>query len=110
FVFTGATRLSQPLSGLWMLAAALALLHSRDDLRRRWPLLAGAAFAMAILTRPMPGVMFVACTGLYVLVAAEWRGRRIATLAIGAMPVLFAGVALLLINAAQTGDAMESGY
>ena len=71
FVFTGATQLSQPTETLALLTALWALLRWEERPQAGWLLLGGAALGFAVLVRPLPGVLFVATLGAYLLVPAQ---------------------------------------
>lgn len=113
FVFTHATLLSQPTSALCMLVGMWALLQ---DVRLRWPMLAGAAFGFMLLARPMPGALCAFAALAYELVpgsgpeparALPTRVRRVLAMA----PGLALGVLVIaLCNKLQAGDPLTSGY
>ncbi|HEX7481657.1 MAG TPA: glycosyltransferase family 39 protein [Polyangiales bacterium] len=116
FVLTHATQLSQPSSTLCMLAGLWAVLHLVDEPRARWSALAGVAFGLGVLVRPMPGVLFVGVALLAGSVAL-WRRQPRPTLALStrlllsAAPGLALGAgSLLWVNHAQSGAVATTGY
>jgi hypothetical protein len=112
FLFTGATQLSQPTSGLCLLLALWALLRLDADGRARFAALAGAALGAGVLVRPMPGALFVAVSGTFVLLRfqSEPAARQVARLSALAAPLAACALALVAVHVAQTGDPARSGY
>jgi len=111
FVFTAATQLSQPSAALFMLLGAYALLRWEEEQRAAWVWLAGAALGFGLLVRPLPGVLFAAAGLAYVgLRAAGTPAQGLRPFAQLALPVLAAVGVFALVNAAQTGDALRTGY
>lgn len=115
FVWTAATLLSQPTACLMLLSGVWLALRAQESERMLPALLAGLAFGMGILVRPLPSALFA-------LVAVIWGARwvlaaspaqrthasaRAALLALGSAA---GGLALLAQNYVQTGDALSSGY
>ncbi len=112
FVFMGACELSHPSASLFMMLGLWSLhkIESRGSLW--WPIVAGGLFGFGLLVRPFPGCLLILVAGLWVLFCAtelSWR-RRLLSLAIGAVPIVLAGLALLWVNQVQTGDPLQSGY
>jgi hypothetical protein len=112
-LLTGATVLSQPAAALCLTAGCAALFES-ERRRSRWPwmALAGGAFGYGVLVRPLPGALFA-------VVALGWLGWRSRSETGGARvrlglaltaPIAIAGGVLLLVNRAQVGSALSSGY
>jgi len=112
FLFTGATQLSQPASGLCMLLGLWALLRLDDGGRLRFAWLAGSAFALGILVRPLPGALFLGVAGTWVLLRFQGEPARRQARRIGAglVPVALACGVILAVQQAQTGDPTRSGY
>lgn len=112
-LLTGGTALSQPASGLSIVMAVWALLRARRAPRRRaWLLAAGAALGFAVLTRPLPAVLFVVALAGHTWWEAREAamGERIARVATLLVPMAAAALVLLAVNDAQTGEALTSGY
>jgi hypothetical protein len=112
FLFTGATQLSQPASGLCLLVGLWALLRLDAGGGARFAAAAGAAFGAGVLVRPLPGVLFVAVAAVFVLLRfqREPASRQLARIAAGGAPLALAAGLLLAVHAAQTGDPTRSGY
>jgi hypothetical protein len=112
FLFTGATQLSQPTSGLCLLVALWALLRLDSGAGVGFAALGGAALGAGVLVRPLPGALFVAVAGIWVLLRfqAEPAGRQLARIAAGSVPLAVCAAVLLAVHAAQTGDPTRSGY
>ena len=112
FLFTGATQLSQPASGLCMLLGLWSLLRLDGDGRLRWAWLAGSAFGCGILVRPLPGALFPAVAGIWVLLRFQGEPvlRQAQRVAAGLVPLGLACGAILAVQQAQTGDPTRSGY
>ena len=68
FLFTGATELSQTTSGVCLLLAVWALLRLDEGGGLRAAAVAGAALGFGVLARPLPGLLFLAVAGLWVLI------------------------------------------
>lgn len=116
FVFTHATRVSQTTSCLAVLGALLATFELTRGAGRRWLVLAGSAFALSILARPMPGIPVVAvCVGTLLLsgrIPALRDTRRVAAQEILAVISIAAigGLGVMLTNFVQSGSPWTSGY
>ena len=110
FLLTHGTLLSQPALALTLMSATLSILEWDRTGRARFALLSGLLVSAGIVVRPMPGVLF-ALGPLVVLL----RGVSTKPAARRAL-VLFAGAASLgliaqaLVNLAQSGSALRSGY
>jgi hypothetical protein len=105
--FTGASYLSQPASALCLAGALAASLRQEGSPDSRWSALAGLCLGFGVLVRPLPGVLFVLPALAFALRRPSGRWRR----AVGLLaPVASAAVALLLVNQAQSGAALTSGY
>jgi hypothetical protein len=115
FIWTAGTLLSQPTASACLMLGCWAGLVAADGGKLRWFLGSGLAFAWGIAVRPLPGVPFamvaIACAFAHALRAAPVRRRRawLGAFALGAASAL-GGIVILLVNHAQTGDAMSSGY
>jgi hypothetical protein len=111
-LLTGATALSQPTSALALLGAVACLASSEPPGPRAWAG-AGACLGYGVLTRPLPGALFVAVAGIVLLVRhAPWRRQPADLLRVVAfsLPVLAAAGVLFFFNRLQTGRALTSGY
>ncbi|PYQ44310.1 MAG: hypothetical protein DMF77_07495 [Acidobacteria bacterium] len=111
-LLTGATVASQTTAALCLTLALAALVESRRRGGVGLAFLAGAALGYGVLVRPLPGVLFA-------VVAMGWTAGRPAStpfpvrlrlLAAVTAPVALAGGALLLVNRAQLGSALTTGY
>jgi 4-amino-4-deoxy-L-arabinose transferase-like glycosyltransferase len=114
FVWTCATLLSQPTACATMLLGMLALLRLSAAGQLRWAVLAGMAFGFGVLVRPLPGTLFALVAAMFCALDARRRGlslaalaSRVATLAAGALPFLFAA---LVVNYVQSGSPFHTGY
>lgn len=111
-VLTGATLLSQPASAA-CLALGLAALFCGGRRRVRWLVLSGAFFGYGVLIRPLPGALFVPVALLYLATerTAEggWPGRA-RRAAVFIAPVALGVGVFLLVNRAQAGAALTTGY
>jgi len=125
FVLTGATQLSQPSCGMFMMLGLWGMLKLSEGSRLRWALMAGAAWGAAVLVRPFPGVLFLLGAALSFLwgmlskggpcagLGATQRRQRwvgLAQLAVAAAPVLMCAAVLIWVNRQQTGSGLQSGY
>ena len=112
FLFTGGTELSQTSSGLCLLVTLWGLLRLDAGGSLRFAALAGVALGFGLLVRPLPGILFLAVAGLWVLMRfrSEPASRQIQRIAAGLVPVLFFGALFLMVQTAQTGDPTQSGY
>jgi hypothetical protein len=109
-LLTGSTLVSQPLSALCCVLGAGCLLRA-PAAGDRWWWAAGGAFAYGVLVRPLPGVLFVAVALAYAAWTRRDRpGGALRALAGLAVPVAVVGGLLLLVNQAQSGSALTSGY
>lgn len=112
---TGATLFSQPVAALCLLGAMGCLLSATTSGRHRqlWLAGAGAGLGYGVLVRPLPGVLFV-LTALAWLLGPGAGGRgwreRLRAAAWMAGPVAAAVLVILLVNRAQTGGLLSSGY
>jgi hypothetical protein len=116
FLLTGATLLSQTTSTLFLL---LGLYFAVCFLERRQTVmgaLSALAFAYGALVRPFPGALFLFATfavilfqpdGTAFLARLRANGRILLLLVLAAA---LSGVALLLINDAQTGRVLRTAY
>jgi hypothetical protein len=112
FLFTGATELSQTSSTLCLVVTLWALVRLDRGGAIGFAALAGAALGFGLLVRPLPGVLFLAVAGVFVLVRFrdEALGRQLRRLAVGAAPVVFFGSVLVLAQYLQTRDLTQSSY
>jgi hypothetical protein len=112
-LLTGATRLAQPASALALGLATACLLWSPRAVRPRLCLfLAGASLGAGLLVRPMPTALFALVAAAYVLLLSrgESAGGAIRAGLAFALPLAAALALLLLVNRAQAGAALTSGY
>lgn len=100
FIFTATQPLSDTLATTWVLAALFAALRARKS--RGWSVIAGAAFALAVLVRP---TNLLVAPALLLLLGFDWR--RLALCALGGLPG--AGW-LAFYNHQLYGSALRSGY
>lgn len=100
FIFTSIQPLSDTLATTWTLAACWAALRAKRD--SRWALAAGAAFAMAVLTRPTN--LLLAPT-LALFLGGNWR--RLVLFGAGGAP---GALWLAFYNHTLYGSALRSGY
>lgn len=110
FTWSYATLVSQTTTGFALMAGLAAWLAWSRRGEPRWLAASGLAFGLAVLSRPMPGVLFAALAGAVTLGRLRAQRRSVvalapfaATLALG-----FAGVAL--VNWGQTGSPFTSPY
>ncbi len=92
--------MSDGLATTWCLAAVYCALRGAEG--RRWAVLAGVSFGIAVLVRPTSSLIIVA-----LLLALPWRLRTIAAFVAGGLP---AAVALGAFNYAAYGAVLASGY
>lgn len=115
FVATCATLLSQPTSCLALLLGCWLLLRAQERTSVLDAALAGAVFGFGILVRPLPGVLFAAVGGMVFVAFAvrtqrsAWSERWLALALFSAAGLAVAGL-LLLVNHAQTGGYLRTGY
>ncbi len=112
FLLTGATELSQLTSGLCLLLGLWALLRMDDGGSLGHAALAGAALGFGALARPLPGVLFIATAGIWVLIRYqdEPAARQARRLVAGLAPMAFCGLVLLATQLAQTSELGKSSY
>lgn len=114
-VLTGGTELSQPTEMLLMLAGMWCGLRIESDSRLRWAVLAGVAWGGAVLVRPVPGALFLLAAAaafgatIYHEDPSNRRARWLELAVAGAVAAAIASV-VLIVNHAQTGGALDSGY
>jgi hypothetical protein len=100
FVFQAVQPMSDVVAALWCLAAVFAALRSRAD--ARWAAVAGFAFGVAVLVRPLDAVLAVP-----LLFALPRQRRALALFVLGGSPC----AALLFgYNSACFGSPLQSGY
>jgi hypothetical protein len=92
--------MSDGLATTWCLAAVYCALRAAGG--RRWALLAGLGFGVAVLVRPTDALIIVA-----VLLALPWRLRSLAFFVAGGVP---AAIAVGAFNYAAYGAVVASGY
>lgn len=115
FIWTAGTLLSQPTASLCLMLGCWAGLVAADGGKLRWFVASGLAFGWGIAVRPVPGVPFaavaIACVFAHAWRAAPEQRRRawLGAFALGAASAL-GGIAILLVNYAQSGDPLSSGY
>ena len=111
FVWTHGTLLSQPTSCAGAMVGFLALAAWRRRPRAWLPWAAGAGFAVAFFARPMPGAPALALGAIVLLFAARQRRRSpwVPGLGLG-VPALVAVGLTGLVNYAQSGNPLTSGY
>ncbi len=97
---------SEPLTACALLAAVYALLRDRRTPSPWWPILAGAALAIAVCTR-LDALLFVPPLFVYLLLPREDRTARAFSFA---LPLGIALVGLASYNADRFGSPFESGY
>jgi hypothetical protein len=112
FVFVAGSQLSQPASSLAMMLGLWAVCKIANRGGVLWPTLAGLFFGYALLVRPFPGCLFVVAAGVGIIFGIGDRSVRfkLTSLAVGAIPIFFAVFVLLVVNRAQTGNPLQSGY
>lgn len=97
------TMLSEPLSGLCFVAAALCVTRWRSDGGRRWVWLAGAIVGFSLHVHAL-NVTFVPC-----IAGLAWAGRERRGL-VGAAGLVALGAGLLLLGQwLRFGDPLETG-
>ena len=107
--------LSQPTASLCLVLGCWMGLVAADGGKPWWFAASGLAFAWGIAVRPVPGVLFaavaIACAFAYALKSAPEQRRRawLGAFALGAASAL-GGISILLVNYAQSGDPLTSGY
>ena len=111
---TGATLFSQPAAAACLIGAMGCLLRAMRGERPSPPWLAGAGALLGygVLVRPLPGVLFALAALWWMAAAGGSRELRVRlrAAAVLAAPVVAAGIVLLLVNRAQTGGLLSSGY
>lgn len=110
FILTHATQLSQPTSGFFLLLGLWAAVRLRDTRRLSWALLSGFAWAMCILARPLPGVLFLPVIAAFAFRLPLPKAQKIRAFAVALLPVLVAIAGLLLINKHQNGSWTKTSY
>lgn len=100
FVFMEVASMSDVPATAWALGAMLAGYHARRSVR--WSALAGAAFAIGVLVRPMNALLLPA-----MLLALPARPKSWGLFVLGGSP--FAAF-LLFYNAAAFGSPLRTGY
>lgn len=115
FVLTAATELSQPTETFFVLLGTWCLLSLQEDSRWRWVLLGGFAWGMCILVRPLPGALCACVAGMAFIgiirrSGASERKLRLAQFAVATLIIAVLAACIVVTNAAQSGDAMTSGY
>jgi len=93
----------------WLLAAVAGWLAFRDRPRALTGLAAGAAFGMALITRPADAAAFAVPAVVWALIWAARAGRMgsLGWIVLGAVPPL---AFLALVNSATSGSMLTSGY
>jgi len=114
FMFMGASLFAHTSCATASLALTYALARSLDPAERhprRWGTVAGAAFGLACLIRPLSGVLGGLCAAWISgwCVSLERRRWVRATLVAG-IPAAAAGLVFLAYNAATTGSPFVLGY
>jgi hypothetical protein len=104
-VLTAGTLLSQPLSMLLATAATFFLLSERGT---RGLLPAGVLLGFALHVRPLPGALFAVVAVVWLLVTRREPWPRLLLYFGG--PVAVGAAGLLVVNAAQAGGPLNSGY
>jgi hypothetical protein len=115
FVWSSATELSQPTEAFCVLLGLWCVVKIESEPGLRWAALGGFAFGMAILVRPMPGVLCTAVAGLVFIDVVrrsppELRKRRLLELGVALLLTAAISAVILLVNDAQSGDSVRSGY
>lgn len=111
FVGTAGTLLSQTSGGFVLLLGSYCAVRAHETGRAALAVLAGSAFGFGVLVRPLPGVLFAALACLWALrwIAAD-RGRGALRALCLWLPAALGGALVLVVNYAQTGDPLSSGY
>lgn len=110
FVATHATLLSQTTTCFALVAASLAAARAQTF---RWArALAGAALALGLLSRPAPMGLLAPLVMIFVFLGDRRLPlkTRLARQVPLVVPVLAAGLALVAVNALQTGSPLDSAY
>ena len=111
-LFLGGSMMNHVTTSMALLAAALALRVATGDAAAhpRAALLAGLALGIAATIRPLDAAVFAIPSGVWL----AWRARRgtphVKALLLSAVGIAVPMVALLWVNAAQTGDPFLFGY
>jgi len=111
-ILTGATLLSQPTAAL-CLVAGLAALFTAGRRRSAGLALAGVLFGYGVLTRPLPGVLFVIVALLYLVAdrsPEEGIGATARRVAAFLAPIALFAAVFLAVNRLQAGHPFTTGY
>lgn len=116
FLLTGATLLSQTTSTLFLLLGLYFLVSFIERRQTAAGVLAGLCFAYGALVRPFPGALFFFAAFAVLVLQPDGTPffPRLKTNGRGLLSLVgfaaLAGLALLFINQAQTGDVLRNAY